>query len=142
MPATRRAAAAAQAEAAAAAAGATPADAAALGADECDAGTPSAPFTHLLIVALVLLPLAVQVPVNLNIVALPVLTIFAGSWRSVKISGPPGEVMTQKDAMQFPLIGRRGPALRGTASRVASCLSLCFIIFASLSCRFVVYKIS
>ena len=66
-----------------------------------------APYTHALILAAALLPLAVHIPVNVNIVLLPALTIYAGSWRSVKTSGPPGETMTQKDAMQFPLIGRR-----------------------------------
>ena len=73
-------------------------------AEEC--GPAPAPYTHALVVITALLPLVVHIPVNVNIVLLPALTIYAGSWRSVKTSGPPGETMTQKDAMQFPLIGR------------------------------------
>lgn len=65
-----------------------------------------APFTHLIVLAVACAPLLVGIPANINIVLLPTLTIFAGAWRSVKLA-PPVEAMTQKDAMQFPLIGRR-----------------------------------
>lgn len=65
-----------------------------------------APFTHFLLLAVACAPLLVGIPANLNIVLLPTLTLFAGAWRSVKLA-PPTEAMTQKDAMQFPLIGRR-----------------------------------
>ena len=113
MPVTRRAAASAEAADVAAAAGSEPKAAAPV--EGC--GPPPAPFTHALVVAVALLPLVVQVPVNVNIVLLPALTIYAGSWRSAKASGPPGETMTQKDAMQFPIIGRRGGARRSQVAR-------------------------
>ncbi|KAG2496809.1 hypothetical protein HYH03_005216 [Edaphochlamys debaryana] len=59
---------------------------------------------HLLLIGLSLLSLVVNVPTNFNIVATASLAVYAGSWRSVK-TGPPGECMTKKDAMRFPLVG-------------------------------------
>lgn len=81
-----------------------PAEVAAQEGDEGDLEI-KAPFTHLLVLAVACAPLVVGIPANINIVLLPTLTIFAGAWRSVKLA-PPTEAMTQKDAMQFPLIGR------------------------------------
>ena len=59
---------------------------------------------HLLLLALSIAPLIISVDVNLNIVLTAALTVYAGSWRSVKAT-PPEEQMTKKDAMRFPIVG-------------------------------------
>ncbi|KAL4427143.1 hypothetical protein ABPG77_001147 [Micractinium sp. CCAP 211/92] len=64
----------------------------------------AAPFAHALLALLAVAPLVVDVPVNANIVATAVLTVFVGCARSVKPE-PPAEAMTKKDAMKFPLVG-------------------------------------
>lgn len=46
----------------------------------------------------------ITVPANLNIVLTAAVTVWVGSWRSVKDT-PPEESMTRKDALRFPLVG-------------------------------------
>lgn len=73
--------------------------------DEYDA-PPPAPRLHAALLVVAVLPLCVDVPASVAIVATATLAILAGAWRSIK-AAPPTETMTQKDAMRFPLIGRR-----------------------------------
>ena len=73
--------------------------------DDYDVPAP-APLTHVALLAVTLAPLLLPVPPNVAIVLTPTLAILAGSYRSVK-EAPPTETMTQKDAMRFPLVGRR-----------------------------------
>ena len=70
---------------------------------------PPAPLLHLALVAVTVAPLLVAVPPNVAIIATPTLAILVGALRSVK-EAPPTETMTQKDAMRFPLVGRRVPS--------------------------------
>eukprot|EP00803_Ostreobium_quekettii_P006669 evm.model.scf_192EXC.1 EVM.evm.TU.scf_192EXC.1 scf_192EXC:40115-43796(+) len=63
-----------------------------------------APVHTLCLGLLAAAPLAVQVPPELNIVVTAGLTVYVGSWRSVKTQLP-AESMTKKDAMRFPVIG-------------------------------------
>mmetsp|Transcript_70370 Transcript_70370/g.223014 ORF Transcript_70370/g.223014 Transcript_70370/m.223014 type:complete len:389 (-) Transcript_70370:208-1374(-) len=75
--------------------------------DEQDVGDHSwmeAPYAHLLLLAVMLAPLAVQVPTNLNIVLTAVVTVYVGCYRSVKPSEAV-ETMTKSDAMRFPFVG-------------------------------------
>ena len=73
--------------------------------EDYDAPAP-APLLHLALVAVAVAPLLFTVPPNFAIIATPSLTIVVGALRSVK-EMPPTETMTQKDAMRFPLVGRR-----------------------------------
>lgn len=63
-----------------------------------------APKAHIALLLLSLAPLFIHVPTSLNVVLTACLTVYAGSWRSVKAT-PPAESMTKKDAMKFPLVG-------------------------------------
>lgn len=65
---------------------------------------PPASKAHALLAVLTFLPYFVNVPYNFSIIAHAALTVYIGSWRSVK-SFPPAESMTHKDAMRFPLVG-------------------------------------
>jgi hypothetical protein len=65
-----------------------------------------APLLHLALLAVTVAPVLVAVPPNVAIIATPTLAILVGALRSVK-EAPPTETMTQKDAMRFPLVGRR-----------------------------------
>ena len=76
---------------------------------------PPAPLLHLALLAVAVAPLLFTVPPNVAIIATPSLTILVGSLRSVK-EAPPTETMTQKDAMRFPLVGRRVLWRSGTAA--------------------------
>ncbi|EFN53579.1 hypothetical protein CHLNCDRAFT_36436 [Chlorella variabilis] len=71
--------------------------------DAAPAGLP-APIGHAALALLTLLPLVLHVPTNANIVLTAALTVWVGSWRSVKPE-PPAEAMSKKDAMKFPLVG-------------------------------------
>ena len=82
--------------------------------EDYDAASP-APLLHLALVAVAVAPLLFTVPPNVAIIATPSLTILVGSLRSVK-EAPPTETMTQKDAMRFPLVGRRVLWRSGTAA--------------------------
>ena len=73
--------------------------------EDYDAAAP-APLLHLALLAVAVAPLLFTVPPNVAIIATPSLTILVGALRSVKET-PPTETMTQKDAMRFPLVGRR-----------------------------------
>ena len=100
----------------------TPPDAAAAAADPASSAQPKAagwlvvgetedapapaPLLHLALLAVAVAPLLFTVPPNIAIIATPSLTILVGALRSVKET-PPTETMTQKDAMRFPLVGRR-----------------------------------
>mmetsp|Transcript_25985 Transcript_25985/g.56637 ORF Transcript_25985/g.56637 Transcript_25985/m.56637 type:complete len:387 (+) Transcript_25985:149-1309(+) len=59
---------------------------------------------HLALMLLSVLSLVTNVPTNLNIVVTAALTVYAGSWRSVKPT-PPAESMTKSEAMRFPVVG-------------------------------------
>lgn len=63
-----------------------------------------APKAHLLLLLLTFLPTVVYIPYSVNIVLHAALTVYVGSWRSVK-EGAPSEQMTKKDAMRFPIVG-------------------------------------
>ena len=114
--------------------------------DEYDA-PPPAPRLHAALLVVAVLPLCMDVPVSVAIVATATLAILAGAWRSVK-AAPPTETMTQKDAMRFPLIGRRVAALGWrpqprSASLVCRCCSLacaparsCFLVGLFLLFKF------
>jgi hypothetical protein len=54
-----------------------------------------APFTHILLAIVTLLPLAVPVPTNINIVITAATTVLCGCLRSVK-DEPPQDAMTKK----------------------------------------------
>jgi hypothetical protein len=73
--------------------------------DEFDVHPPAS-LLHLALLAVTVAPLLVAVPPNVAIIATPTLAILVGALRSVKET-PPTETMTQKDAMRFPLVGRR-----------------------------------
>lgn len=62
------------------------------------------PLAHAVLIIISILPLFVPIPTNINIVLTAAVTVFVGSWRSVKPE-PPTEAMTRKDAMKFPLMG-------------------------------------
>jgi len=68
------------------------------------AGLTPAPKAHLLLLLLTFLPTVVYIPYSVNIVLHAALTVYVGSWRSVK-EGAPSEQMTKKDAMRFPIVG-------------------------------------
>jgi minor histocompatibility antigen H13 len=59
---------------------------------------------HAALLLLSALPLIMNVPTNLNVVATASLAVYCGSWRSIKIE-PITESMSGKDALKFPLIG-------------------------------------
>ena len=59
------------------------------------AGGSTAIIAQLLLLVLTVLPLAVDVPANINIVATASLCVFVGCWRSVKET-PPSESMTKR----------------------------------------------
>lgn len=65
---------------------------------------PPALKAHAMLLALTFLPTVVYVPYWLSIVLHAALTVYVGSWRSVK-DVPPAESMTNKDAMRFPIVG-------------------------------------
>lgn len=67
-------------------------------------GLPPALKAHGLLLALQFLPLVVYIPYSLNIILTAALTVYVGSWRSVKKAAP-AESMTSHDAMRFPLVG-------------------------------------
>mmetsp|Transcript_8305 Transcript_8305/g.15988 ORF Transcript_8305/g.15988 Transcript_8305/m.15988 type:complete len:389 (-) Transcript_8305:681-1847(-) len=62
---------------------------------------------HLLLLAVSVAPLlGFIIPTSVNVIVQASLAVFCGSWRSVKpVDEGPGETMTKKDAMRFPLIG-------------------------------------
>lgn len=62
-----------------------------------------APWAHLSLFLLSIAPLFVDVPANLNVLLMASITVYAGSWRSVKLE-PPTEAMSRKDAMKSPII--------------------------------------
>ena len=62
--------------------------------DAAPAGLP-APIGHAALALLTLLPLVLHVPTNANIVLTAALTVWVGSWRSVKPE-PPAEAMSKK----------------------------------------------
>lgn len=70
-----------------------------------------APKAHALLVVLALLPNVIHIPYSLNIVLHAALTVYIGSWRSLRggedggPGGGPQEAMTSGDAMRFPLVG-------------------------------------
>ncbi len=53
------------------------------------------PIPHALLVLLMVAPLVLPVPTNVNIVLTALLTLYVGCWRSVKAT-PPQEAMTRK----------------------------------------------
>jgi minor histocompatibility antigen H13 len=59
---------------------------------------------HIALAAIVILPLIVNVPPNVNVILTAALAVYVGCWRSVK-SEVSTEAMTKKDAMRFPLVG-------------------------------------
>lgn len=59
------------------------------------AGGSTAIIAQLLLLILTVLPLALNVPANINIVATASLCVFVGCWRSVKDT-PPSESMTKR----------------------------------------------
>ncbi len=63
------------------------------------AGGSTAVIAQLLLIGLTLLPLAIVVPANANIIATASLCVFVGCWRSVKLTAP-SETMTKKVSMQ------------------------------------------
>ncbi len=67
-------------------------------------GLPPALKAHGLLLALQFLPLVVYIPYSFNIILNAALTVYVGSWRSVKKAAP-AESMTNHDAMRFPLVG-------------------------------------
>lgn len=67
-------------------------------------GLPPAPKAHVLLMVLTFLPLVVYVPYSVSIVLHAAITVYIGSWRSVKEEAP-AESMSTKDAMKFPLVG-------------------------------------
>jgi hypothetical protein len=81
---------------------------------EADPSGLPAPVGHAALALLSLLPLVVHVPTNLNIVLTAVLTVWVGSWRSVKPE-PPAEAMSKK----VP------PAAAGCAHWRADCCTCC-----------------
>lgn len=98
---------------------------------------PPAPRAHLALLLVAVLPLLVPLPVVVAVVATPTLAILAGAHRSVKPVGP-AETMTHRDALHFPLFGRRGCSFRTPEARSLlaataprSCPSSC----CSSSCR-------
>jgi hypothetical protein len=63
---------------------------------------------HALLAGLTFLPYVVHIPYSVNIVLHAALTVYVGSWRSVRDAdggGGPQEQMTNSDAMRFPLVG-------------------------------------
>jgi minor histocompatibility antigen H13 len=62
---------------------------------------------HILLAALAVLPYVLHVPFSLNIVLHAALTVYVGSWRSIRGADGegPSESMTKSDAMRFPLVG-------------------------------------
>ena len=62
-------------------------------------GGATAVIAQLLLLVVTLLPLAVPVPANGNIIVTASLCVFVGCWRSVKET-PPTESMTKKVSMQ------------------------------------------
>eukprot|EP00882_Tetradesmus_deserticola_P009304 GHRQ01009815.1.p1 GENE.GHRQ01009815.1~~GHRQ01009815.1.p1 ORF type:complete len:374 (+),score=132.59 GHRQ01009815.1:811-1932(+) len=65
---------------------------------------PPALKAHVLLLVLSLLPTVVYIPYSLSVVLHAALTVYVGSWRSVKAE-PPQESMTHRDAMKFPIVG-------------------------------------
>ena len=65
-------------------------------------GGATAIIAQLLLLVLTLLPLALPVPANANIIATASLCVFVGCWRSIKET-PPTESMTRKVGMQLEL---------------------------------------
>lgn len=63
------------------------------------AGGSTAVIAQLLLLVLTILPLAVSVPANINIIATASMCVFVGCWRSAKDT-PPSESMTKKVSMQ------------------------------------------
>jgi minor histocompatibility antigen H13 len=62
---------------------------------------------HALLAGLALLPRFVHIPYTLSIVLHAALTVYVGSWRSLRedAAGGAQESMTTSDAMRFPLVG-------------------------------------
>jgi len=62
---------------------------------------------HALLAALTVLPRFVHIPYSLSIILHAALTVYVGSWRSLRTAddGSPQESMTSGDAMRFPLVG-------------------------------------
>ena len=61
-------------------------------------------LSHVLLALIATLPLAVDVPANVNVIITASACVYLGCYRSVKPE-PPQEAMTQKDAMRFPIMG-------------------------------------
>uniref|UniRef100_A0A383WFE3 Signal peptide peptidase n=1 Tax=Tetradesmus obliquus TaxID=3088 RepID=A0A383WFE3_TETOB len=59
---------------------------------------------HVLLLVLSVLPTVVYIPYSVSVVLHAALTVYVGSWRSIKAE-PPQESMTHKDAMKFPIVG-------------------------------------
>lgn len=70
-----------------------------------------APKAHALLAALTVLPTVVHIPYSASIVLHAALTVYVGSWRSLRggedggPGGGPQESMSTADAMRFPLVG-------------------------------------
>lgn len=60
---------------------------------------------HVLLAGLTFLPRFVHIPYSLSIVLHAALTVYVGSWRSIKGGEAPSESMSNSDAMRFPLVG-------------------------------------
>ncbi|KAG9454567.1 hypothetical protein H6P81_007471 [Aristolochia fimbriata] len=64
----------------------------------------SANVANLALAGLTLAPLVVKVDPNLNVILTACLTVYVGSYRSVKPT-PPSETMSNAHAMRFPFVG-------------------------------------
>jgi minor histocompatibility antigen H13 len=61
-------------------------------------------MAHALLLALAALPLIIPMSTNLSIILHAALTVYAGSWRSVKAT-PSSDSMTKQEAFRFPIVG-------------------------------------
>ena len=98
------------------------------------AGGSTAVVAQLLLLVLTVLPLAISVPANVNIIATASLCVFVGCWRSVKETAP-SESMTKKVSMHPDVTCQtvRLPShARGTQLARLQCLTE---LMSVLSCR-------
>lgn len=68
------------------------------------AGLPPALKAHALLLLLSVVPTVLYLPYSVSVVLHAALTVYVGSWRSVR-ADPPTESMTHTDAMRFPIVG-------------------------------------